>query len=108
LKALEMVAKPVVEPQDSELNINQFEFPEYFHGETGVNLGMRLSPWVAPSVIWAVMEGLLGLTWTHGQPNFQPHWPDGWQEITITNLLTANGSVDVILRRESAVEIISR
>jgi glycogen debranching enzyme len=108
LAALERVAKPVVEPQDPSLNINQSEFPEYFHSETGVNLGMKLSPWVAPSVIWAVMEGLLGTTWKHGQPSFQPHWPDGWEEITITNLPTGNGSIDVILRRDQAAEIISR
>jgi len=105
LKALEMVAKPVVEPQDAAMNINQFEFPEYFHSETGVNLGMKLSPWVAPSVIWAVMEGLLGVTWKHGQPNFQAYWPDGWDEISIKNLPTANGAIDVTLRPGEAAQM---
>ncbi|MBN1284632.1 MAG: hypothetical protein JXB47_04470 [Anaerolineae bacterium] len=100
LAALEMVARPVVEAVDAALNINQAEFAEYFHGETGVNLGMRLSPWVAPTFIWAVMEGLLGLTWRQGTAHFNPCWPDGWEKISIRNLPGGAGALEVELRHE--------
>lgn len=99
LAAIEMVSRPVVEPQPPEANVNFTEFPEWFHGETGDNGGMRLSPWVAPTYLWAVLEGLLGLTWKEGQPEFHPHWPDGWDEVRIENLPCANGKISVVLRK---------
>jgi len=97
LAALEMVGYPVITEQDAAMNIHPGEFPEWFHGESGENLGMHLSPWVAPTFIWALLEGLLGLTWAHGTPHFAPHWPDGWDEVTITRLPTGMGEVDVHL-----------
>lgn len=105
LDVLNMVARPVVEPQPPEMNINQTEFPEFFDGDNNVNLGMRLSPWVAPTFIWAVMEGLLGLSWKHGEPHFSPNWPEQWQEVRIANLPTAAGAINVTLRRDSAPAI---
>ncbi len=97
LAALEMVAHPVVEEPEGA-NVNGAEFPEYFHGDSGVNLGMKLSPWVAPTFIVTVMEGLLGLTWENGEPKFKPHWPASWDEVTISNLPCGNGNVDVTLK----------
>lgn len=99
LAALEMVARPVVEPQPPEMNMNNTEFAEWFHGDTGINGGMRLSPWVAPTFVWAVMEGLLGLTWVDGQPVFNPHWPDDWDEVRIDNLPCAGGKVSLVLKK---------
>ena len=99
LAALEMVARPVVEPQSPEVNVHHTEFAEWFRGDTGVNGGMLLSPWVAPTFLWSVLEGLLGLTWEAGQPVFHPHWPDGWDQVRIKNLPCANGKVDMNLKR---------
>lgn len=85
------------------MNVNGAEFPEYYHGETGVNLGMKLSPWVAPTFVWAVMEGLLGLVWENGEPRFSPNWPAGWEEVSVRHLPTGRGKIEVMLKRgESA------
>jgi glycogen debranching enzyme len=99
LKALEMVALPVVGEDDPAMNIKHSEFAEYFDGDTGRGLGMNLSPWVAPTFLWAVLEGLLGLRWHDGVPTFAPHWPDGWDEVRIERLPCKAGLVDVTLRR---------
>jgi glycogen debranching enzyme len=99
LAALEKVAEPVL-MADSSLNTTFTEFPEYFDGDTGINLGMRLSPWVAPTFIWAVMEGLLGLQWRDGKAQFQPRWPSGWEEISLQNVPSADGPLNVVLRKD--------
>ncbi len=99
LRALEIVARPVVEPQPSEINVHTGEFPEYFDGNSDVNLGMHLSPWVAPTFIWAVLEGLLCLTWDKGEAHFNPNWPIGWDSISVDKLPTANGLQDFKIRR---------
>lgn len=99
LRALEIVARPVVESQPSELNVHIGEFPEYYDGDTGVNLGMHLSPWVAPTFIWAVLEGLLGLTWDNGEAHFNPNWPTGWNSISVKNLPSAAGLQDFMINR---------
>jgi len=101
LKALEAVARPVVEPQEAAVGVNPTEFPEWFDGDTGVNRGMRLSPWVAPTFIWAVLEGLMGLTWSGGRASFAPVWPSGWTEMSVTNLPSGSGPVDRRLTRPS-------
>ncbi len=97
LKALEMIASPVVENLPAEDQVNRGEFAEYFHGDSGINLGMRLSPWVAPTFLWAVMEGLLGLKWEDGEPTFQPNWPSGWQKASIKNLPCKSGLQNIQL-----------
>jgi glycogen debranching enzyme len=99
LAALEMVAQPVVEASNPDINVIHSEFPEYFDGDSGINRGMHLSPWVAPTFIWAVLEGLLGLTWKSGQAEFSPHWPTGWNEVRIRNLPSSGGAADVVLTR---------
>lgn len=37
------------------------QFPEWFDGQTLESRGMALSPWVGPTVVWALVEGLAGL-----------------------------------------------
>ena len=37
------------------------EFPERFHGEKALSLGMSLSPWTPPTYLWLGIEGLLGV-----------------------------------------------
>ncbi|MDE2127651.1 MAG: hypothetical protein KGJ62_13775 [Armatimonadetes bacterium] len=99
LDALLRVARTAAEPQPETANVNITEFAEVFHGETGVNIGMRLSPWVAPTFIWAVVEGLLGARWHGGRAIFRPCWPDGWSSVSIRRLPTQHGFVDLELVR---------
>lgn len=99
LAALETVARPVVEAQSAEVNVRQGEFAEYFDGATGVNRGMHLSPWVAPTFLWAVLEGLLGLTWEGGEPRFAPHFPADWQEVRLSAFRMATGAKEIVLSR---------
>lgn len=37
------------------------QFAEWFDGESGKSLGMAMSPWMPPTFVWLVLEGLLGL-----------------------------------------------
>ncbi len=90
LRALELVAKPVVDPDSGVGNVTLGDFPEYFHGEQPENLGMQLSPWVAPTFIWSVLEGLLGFSWQNGELTANPTWPDGWNEVTVNNIPVGN------------------
>ena len=99
LEAFEMVFAPVVADGQEAQNITQGDFPEWFDGETGVNLGMRLSPWVAPTLMWAVLEGLLGLTWRQGVPSFSPRWPENWSEVSIQRLPCGSRETNVKLNR---------
>jgi glycogen debranching enzyme len=105
LDALRRVARPVVERDGAAMNTRYTEFAEYFHGDTGQNLGMNLSPWTAPTFIWAVLEGLLGLRWDQGQPTFQPHWPAEWEGVHLLNMPYAGGKMDVRLARNHPAEI---
>jgi glycogen debranching enzyme len=98
LAALETVAEPVL-AADEAAHLNAGEFAEWFDGETDANGGMRLSPWVAPTFIWAVMEGLLGLTWRAGEPAFAPHWPAGWEKVAIRRLPCGGGYRDVVVEQ---------
>lgn len=100
LAALEAVARPVVEAQDEVYNLRPGEFAEWYHGDTHANAGTHLSPWVAPTFIWAVLEGLLGARWNGGQVEFRPNWPTGWDQITINELPCAAGRVSIELRRK--------
>jgi glycogen debranching enzyme len=102
LRALEIVARPAVEEMDPAINVRQTEFSEYFDGDTGINLGMHLSPWVAPTFIWAVMEGLLGMQWNEGRPSFHPQWPTGWEQVSVRALPTASGRQDRVMRRKES------
>ena len=99
LKIIEMVAKSVVELQGADDNITQGEFPEWFDGETGVNGGMHLSPWVGPTFVWAVMEGLLGMSWKRGKVTCSPRWPSSWDQVKVSSLLTGDGKVDIVLNK---------
>jgi glycogen debranching enzyme len=60
LYALCTVAAPVLATEEHPWQgTKPGEFCEYFHGDNGRGLGMPLSPWVPPTFLWALMEGLL-------------------------------------------------
>lgn len=111
LRALETVSASPVEGAYEEFNVRQGEFPEFFDPTTGRNSGMHLSPWVAPTFIWAVLEGLLGLSWSGGKLAASPNWPDGWNEVSVENIPLGTDMarcVDVRLVRGAAPEITYR
>jgi glycogen debranching enzyme len=97
LEALRMVARPVVESDHPTLNAG--EFAEWFHGDDDSCPGMPLSPWVAPTYIWAILEGLLGLVWRNGLPTFAPHWPQGWDSVQIKRLPSGRGPIELDLKK---------
>jgi glycogen debranching enzyme len=100
LDTLERIARPVVlDEATREAGAIPTEFAEYFDGDTGQSLGRRLSPWVAPTFLWAVLEGLLGITWVRGEPRFAPNWPSGWDSVTLRSLQTGSGCTDITIRR---------
>src|SRR5450756_918415 len=37
------------------------QFSEWYHGESLVNNGMKLSPWFPPKYLWTAVEGVCGI-----------------------------------------------
>ncbi len=54
------------------------QFSEWLHGETLVNEGMMLSPWLPPRYLWAAIEGVAGMNGKTAKltvaPNLAPDW----------------------------------
>jgi hypothetical protein len=73
------------------------EFPERFHGERNVSLGMPLSPWTPPTYLWLGIEGLLGVTPTLSDLELNPSIPDSWEWIAVRNLLYRGENIDAFL-----------
>jgi hypothetical protein len=62
------------------------EFSEWFDGESLVNRGLRLSPWEPPRFLWAVIEGVCGLSVQPGSAVIEPLIPASWRWIGIRRL----------------------
>ncbi len=59
------------------------QFSEWFHGESLVNRGMRLSPWEPPRFLWSMIEGALGIA-HHGESfTITPHIPPAWTWLAV-------------------------
>lgn len=54
------------------------EFPEWLDGDTGVSLGMAMSPWMPPTFVWLVVERLIGVRPTLSGLAVLPCLPPGW------------------------------
>jgi hypothetical protein len=62
------------------------QFSEWFHGETLVNQGMMLSPWLPPRYLWAAIEGAAGLDISNGTPSVNPRLAPDWLWMGVQNL----------------------
>lgn len=67
------------------------EFAERLHGDTGISRGMAMSPWMPPTYVWAVVEGILGVTPRGAEMAVvEPNLQSGWDWAGIRNLQLSN------------------
>lgn len=76
------------------------QFSEWFDGESLANRGMRLSPWEPPRLLWAAMEGLLGVAHSVGGCAVQPLVPDHWKWLAVRDMPHASGRTTMFLARQ--------
>ncbi len=62
------------------------QFSEWLHGETLVNQGMMLSPWLPPRYLWAAIEGPAGLDISGGVPRVSPRLAPNWKWLGVRHL----------------------
>jgi glycogen debranching enzyme len=62
------------------------QFSEWLHGETLVNQGMMLSPWLPPRYLWAAIEGAAGLDISGDTPSINPRLAPDWKWMGVSNL----------------------
>lgn len=63
VEVLRLVARQIEPPVPAQRGrVTPGEFPEWFDGVTGESLGMVMSPWVPPTFVWVMLEGVVGLT----------------------------------------------
>lgn len=79
------------------VNVVPGEFPERLHGETFESRGMAMSPWMPPTYLWLVVEGLLGVQPTLDGLEANPAIPSSWKWIAISHLLYKNERVSALL-----------
>ena len=76
------------------------QFSEWFHGESLVNHGMRLSPWEPPRLLWAAIEGMCGISGDGEGCSCHPLMPPGWQWIALRRLPHCGRMVSFFAGRE--------
>jgi len=62
------------------------QFSEWFDGESLANRGMRLSPWEPPRLLWAAVEGMLGVVHSLDGYVMQPLMPPRWKWLAVRRL----------------------
>ena len=78
-------------------NLVPGQFPERLHGESGVSLGMTLSPWMPPTYIWLVIEGLWGFSFDFEEIKIKPSLPAEWNWLGVKNLPYRGSRVDAFI-----------
>ncbi|MGZ4903346.1 MAG: amylo-alpha-1,6-glucosidase [Halobacteriota archaeon] len=61
------------------------QFSEWYHGESLVNNGMKLSPWFPPKYLWTALEGVCGIGLYRGL-HINPNMPLRWKWISLANM----------------------
>lgn len=79
-------------------NVCPGQFPERLDGERPISRGMALSPWMPPTYIWLMVEGLFGIrpTW-QGTLCVEPSLPQDWRWAALRDLPFRNRNVTLIL-----------
>ncbi|HEY8394715.1 MAG TPA: hypothetical protein VIK92_07960 [Thermaerobacter sp.] len=74
------------------------QFPERLDGERPISRGMALSPWMPPTYLWLVVEGLFGLSpsWS-GTLRVDPALPRNWRWAALRDLPYHGRSVTLVL-----------
>jgi len=72
------------------------EFPEYFDGDDLIQRGMPLSPFVPGIYIWAVLEGLVGISPYPESLHVNPELPTGWTWLAVSNMPYRGNSLSVL------------
>lgn len=72
-------------PKDYK-NVVPGAFPECLNGENFQSRGMAQSPWVAPTYLWLIIDGLLGVRPGIDALRIQPHLPEAWQWCAVRNI----------------------
>jgi len=73
------------------------EFPEYFCGASGSNRGMYLSPWVAPKLIWLLVDGFAGVDVSADGVSVTPRLPSSWPWMAVERVQTGGGAASVFI-----------
>ncbi len=74
------------------------QFSEWYHGESFVSYGMKLSPWFPPKYLWTALEGVCGVGLYRGL-NLNPNVPLWWKWLSLSNFLYHNNSVSYFAGR---------
>ncbi|MGZ5562098.1 MAG: MGH1-like glycoside hydrolase domain-containing protein, partial [Halobacteriota archaeon] len=61
------------------------QFSEWYHGESLVNNGMKLSPWFPPKYLWTAVEGVCGIG-LHRGLHINPNLPLIWKWVSLSNM----------------------
>jgi len=61
------------------------QFSEWYHGESLVNNGMKLSPWFPPKYLWTAVEGVCGVGLYRGL-HVNPNIPLRWKWVSLSNM----------------------
>jgi len=61
------------------------QFSEWYHGESLVNNGMKLSPWFPPKYLWTAVEGMCGIGLYRGL-HINPNIPLRWKWVSLANM----------------------
>lgn len=74
------------------------QFPERLDGERPISRGMALSPWMPPTYVWLLVEGLFGIrpTW-HGALRVEPSLPQAWRWAALRDLPFRGRHVTLVL-----------
>lgn len=61
------------------------QFSEWYHGESLVNNGMKLSPWFPPKYLWTAVEGVCGVGLYRGL-HINPNLPLRWKWVSLSRM----------------------
>lgn len=64
-------------------NVVPGEFPERLHGASFTSRGMTMSPWMPPTYVWLVIEGLLGVQPALSHLEISPSIPATWGWVAV-------------------------
>ncbi len=74
-------------------------FPERLSGDSFKSRGMAMSPWMPPTYIWLVYEGLLGFEPTLEGLRINPHVPDDWSWVGARDVPVMGGKLSLFYHR---------